>query len=474
MKIYNTMSRTKEEFVPGEPGKVKMYVCGPTVYNYFHLGNARPLVTFDSLRRYLEYIGYNVEFCQNFTDIDDRIILRAAEEKTTIQEISERYIKEYYVDADRLNVLRPTYEPKATETISEIIDFISELSDKGYTYELPDGIYFDVSKDPEYGKLSRFRLGDLVEGAGDRENKKEFDGKRNPGDFVVWKRKKEGEPAWSSPWGEGRPGWHIECSAMIRKHLGESIDIHGGGQDLVFPHHENEIAQSECATGSALAKYWVHNAFVNVDDEKMSKSAGNFFMVRDIAAKFDYRVIRFFILSGHYRMPINFSDSLLEAAENGLNRIRESVQNLRFTAAGEERKAVKNDNRNSWELMEAIDIASKEFLDAMDDDLNTADAITAIFRLVRAANTSCTDPSVSSDALLSAADKIMELGEVLGLDILGEDENRIPEEVLQLVQKRMAAKQEKNFKLADEIREQISALGYQIKDTSAGPQVVKL
>ncbi|MDD4095335.1 MAG: cysteine--tRNA ligase [Oscillospiraceae bacterium] len=476
MKLYNTMSRSKEEFLPVEPGRVKMYACGPTVYDFFHIGNARAFINFDTMRRYLEYIGFEVEFCQNFTDIDDKIIRRAREEDTTIDDISERYIKEYYIDADRLKILRPTHQPKATETVPEMIGLISELMEKGIAYELPDGVYYDVSKFTEYGKLSRYHLDDLVEGAGERENVREAEGKRNPGDFVLWKKKKENEPAWPSPWGEGRPGWHIECSAMIRKHLGDTIDIHGGGQDLIFPHHENEIAQSEALTGAPLSKYWVHNAFVNIDNEKMSKSAGNFFTIRDIIKKFEYRVIRFFILTGHYRMPINFADSLLEAAENGLDRIRESVVNLRFTGAAEDRKRTQKDERSSWELMEAIEKASRDFLDAMEDDFNTADAITAIFQLVRTANTACQNPSVSSDALLSAADKIMELGEVLGLDILGEDEDgiRVPDEVTHLVKKRTIAKQERDFALADQLRDRVTALGYQIKDTPSGPQVIKL
>ncbi|MBN1775010.1 MAG: cysteine--tRNA ligase [Clostridiales bacterium] len=476
MKLYNTMSRSKEEFIPVEPGRVKMYACGPTVYDFFHIGNARAFINFDTMRRYLEYIGFEVEFCQNFTDIDDKIIRRARDEDTTIDDISERYIKEYYIDADRLKILRPTHQPKATETVPEMIGLISELMEKGIAYELPDGVYYDVSKFTEYGKLSRYHLDDLVEGAGERENVREAEGKRNPGDFVLWKKKKENEPAWPSPWGEGRPGWHIECSAMIRKHLGDTIDIHGGGQDLIFPHHENEIAQSEALTGAPLSKYWVHNAFVNIDNEKMSKSAGNFFTIRDIIKKFEYRVIRFFILTGHYRMPINFADSLLEAAENGLDRIRESVVNLRFTGAAEDRKRTQKDERSSWELMEAIEKTSRDFLDAMEDDFNTADAITAIFQLVRTANTACQNPSVSSDALLSAADKIMELGEVLGLDILGEDEDgiRIPDEVTRLVKKRTLAKQERDFALADQLRDRVTALGYQIKDTPSGPQVIKL
>ena len=329
MKIFNTMTRYKEDFKPMVEGHVKMYACGPTVYNYFHLGNARPFVTFDVLRRYLEYKGYEVEFCQNFTDIDDKMIKRANEEGVTVKDIAERYIKEYYVDADGLNCKRPTYQPRATESIDAIIALVKTLMDKGYAYVIDgDGVYYDVTKFEGYGKLSHYKLEDLVAGGGER--KASYEGKKNPGDFAIWKFKKEGEPFWPSPWGDGRPGWHIECSAMIKKHLGDTIDIHGGGQDLIFPHHENEIAQSEAANGCTFANYWVHNAFVNVDGEKMSKSLGNFFTIRDIVAHFPYQVIRFFILSGHYRMPINFSDELLRSAQNGLERITTCVKNLKF------------------------------------------------------------------------------------------------------------------------------------------------
>lgn len=476
MKLYNTMTRSKEEFVPMQPGKVKMYACGPTVYNYFHLGNARPFITYDTLRRFLEYIGYEVEFCQNFTDIDDRIIQLAKEEGVTIGEFSERYIREYYVDADKLGVLRPTYQPKATETVDDMVAMIAELEKKGYAYELADGVYYDVSKFEGYGKLSRYHLNELMVGSCERTVSGEGEGKKNPGDFVLWKKKKSDEPSWPSPWGDGRPGWHIECSAMIRKHLGDTIDIHGGGQDLIFPHHENEIAQSEAATGVPLARYWVHNAFINIDNEKMSKSADNFFMIRDIVKQFSYRVIRFFILSGHYRMPINFSSELLNAAENGLDRIRESVVNLKFTGGSVARQNNAVDQVASDELDRAVEEARKSYISAMEDDLNTADAITAIFQLVRNANTACTIAAISPDSLLRAADAILELSGVLGLDVLGTDaeESKIPDDVDTLVVKRSQAKKDRDFALADQLREQITALGYQIKDTPTGPQVSKL
>ena len=466
MKIFNTMTRYKEDFKPMVEGHVKMYACGPTVYNYFHLGNARPFVTFDVLRRYLEYKGYEVEFCQNFTDIDDKMIKRANEEGVTVKDIAERYIKEYYVDADGLNCKRPTYQPRATESIDAIIALVQTLMDKGYAYVIDgDGVYYDVTKFEGYGKLSHYKLEDLVAGGGER--KASYEGKKNPGDFAIWKFKKEGEPFWPSPWGDGRPGWHIECSAMIKKHLGDTIDIHGGGQDLIFPHHENEIAQSEAANGCTFANYWVHNAFVNVDGEKMSKSLGNFFTIRDIVAHFPYQVIRFFILSGHYRMPINFSDELLRSAQNGLERITTCVKNLKFVIG-------KNSGDGSGDeaLLEAVKKAGEEFVSCMDDDLNTADAITAIFNLVRDANTSVANANASDTALKAALDKLVELTDVLGIE--AETEDPVPQEVMDLVQKRAEAKKAKDFALADSLRDQITSMGYSVKDTANGPQVEKL
>ena len=466
MKIFNTLTRTKDEFKPMTEGQVKMYACGPTVYNFFHLGNARPFVTFDTLRRYLEYRGYNVTFCQNFTDIDDKMIKRANEEGVTVKEIAERYIKEYYVDADGLNCKRPTIQPRATESMDAIIALVQALMDKGYGYIIEgDGVYYDVTKFEGYGKLSHYKLEDLVAGGGER--KASYEGKKNPGDFAIWKFKKEGEPFWPSPWGDGRPGWHIECSAMIKKHLGDTIDIHGGGQDLIFPHHENEIAQSEAANGCTFVNYWMHNAFVNVDGEKMSKSLGNFFTIRDIAAQFPYEVIRFFILSGHYRMPINFSDELLRSAQNGLARITTCVKNLKFVIG-------KNSGDGSGDeaLLEAVKKAGNEFIERMDDDLNTADAITVIFNLVKDANTAVAAGNCSDSALKAALDKIVELADVLG--IVTEEKNDIPSEVMDLVNKRTEAKKAKDFALADSLRDQITALGYSVKDTANGPQVEKL
>ena len=466
MKLFNTLTRTKEEFKPMMEGQVKMYACGPTVYNYFHLGNARPFVTYDTLRRYLEYRGYKVTFCQNFTDIDDKMIKRANEEGVTVKDIAERYIKEYYVDADGLNCKRPTIQPRATESMDAIIALVQTLMDKGYAYIIEgDGVYYDVTKFEDYGKLSHYKLEDLVAGGGER--KASYEGKKNPGDFAIWKFKKEGEPFWPSPWGEGRPGWHIECSAMIKKYLGDTIDIHGGGQDLIFPHHENEIAQSEAANGCTFVNYWVHNAFVNVDGEKMSKSLGNFFTIRDIVAQFPYEVVRFFILSGHYRMPINFSDELLRSAQNGLARITTSIKNLKFVIG-------KNSGDGSGDeaLLEAVKKAGDEFIERMDDDLNTADAITAIFNLVKEANTAVGAGNCSDAALKAALDKLLELTDVLG--IVTEEKNDIPSEVMDLVNKRAEAKKAKDFALADSLRDQITALGYSVKDTANGPQVEKL
>ena len=467
MKLFNTLTRTKDEFRPMEDGKVKIYACGPTVYNFFHLGNARPLVTFDTLRRYLEYRGYDVTFCQNFTDVDDKMIKRANEEGVTVKDIAERYIKEYYTDADGLNCRRPTFQPRATESMDAIIDLVQTLYDKGFAYVIEgDGVYYDVTKKEDYGKLSHYTLEDLQAGGGERGAS--YEGKKNPGDFAIWK--KEGEPSWPSPWGEGRPGWHIECSAMIKKYLGDSIDIHGGGQDLIFPHHENEIAQSEAANGCSLANFWVHNAFVNVDGEKMSKSLGNFFLVRDIVAHFPYEVIRFFILSGHYRMPINFSDELLKASQTSLARITTCAANLKFNLEN----AAEGDGSADEELLKAVAEAKESFIGHMDDDLNTADAITDIFGLVKAANTAVASGKASKDALSKAYDMLAELTDVLGIKLASDEEDGIPSEITELVEQRAAAKKEKNWAEADRIRDLITSKGYSVKDTPQGPQVEKL
>jgi len=468
MKLYNTLTRFKQEFVPIEEGHVKMYACGPTVYDFFHLGNARPFITFDTLARYLEYRGYEVEFCQNFTDIDDKMINRANEEGITVSELADRYIKEYYVDADGLNIKRQTYQPRATETMDAIIDLIKALDEKGYVYVLDDGVYYDVSKDSQYGKLSHLKLDELQAGGGERHAS--FEGKRNPGDFAVWKFKKEGEPYWESPWGDGRPGWHIECSAMNKKFLGDTIDIHGGGCDLIFPHHENEIAQSEAANGKPFANYWVHNAFVSIDGEKMSKSLGNFFTIRDIVKHFPYEVIRFFMLSGHYRKQIDFSDTLLEASQTGLERIANAVRNADFIIASGK---LKEDGGDADEaLIKATEEAGNAFIEHMDDDLNTADAISDIYKLTTSVNIAASG-DVSKKALTQGRDKIMELLGVLGVK-LPEESNDIPEEITELVEQRANAKKEKNYAEADRIRDLIAQKGYSVKDTPNGPQVEKL
>ena len=471
LKLYNTLTRTKEEFKTIEPGKVRMYACGPTVYNYFHLGNARPFVTFDTLRRYLEYRGYEVTFVQNFTDIDDKMINRANEEGITVSDLADRFIKEYYIDADGLNIKRQAVQPRATKSIGAIIKLIKSMEEKGYTYVIEgDGVYYDVTKKADYGKLSHYKLEDLQAGGGERGAS--YEGKRNPGDFAVWKFKKEGEPAWNSPWGEGRPGWHIECSAMIKEFLGDTIDIHGGGQDLIFPHHENEIAQSEAANCCPLANFWVHNAFVNVDGEKMSKSLGNFFTIRDIVKSYPYNVIRFFILLGHYRMPINFSDQLLESAKTSLERISTCVNNVDFLLGNGGVKPAPADGDDKF--LASVEAAAESFVAHMDDDLNTADAITDIFNLVKVTNTGATADDVSGEALKVAADKIRELTGVLGIELFGTEEEEIPADITELVEARTAAKKAKDFAEADRIRDELKAKGYIVKDTPNGPQVERI
>jgi cysteinyl-tRNA synthetase len=448
-----------------------MYACGPTVYNYFHLGNARPFVTFDTLRRYLEYRGYEVTFVQNFTDIDDKMINRANEEGITVSDLADRFIKEYYIDADGLNIKRQAVQPRATKSIGAIIKLIKSMEEKGYTYVIEgDGVYYDVTKKADYGKLSHYKLEDLQAGGGERGAS--YEGKRNPGDFAVWKFKKEGEPAWNSPWGEGRPGWHIECSAMIKEFLGDTIDIHGGGQDLIFPHHENEIAQSEAANCCPLANFWVHNAFVNVDGEKMSKSLGNFFTIRDIVKSYPYNVIRFFILLGHYRMPINFSDQLLESAKTSLERISTCVNNVDFLLGNGGVKPAPAEGDDKF--LASVEAAAESFVAHMDDDLNTADAITDIFNLVKVTNTGATADDVSGEALKVAADKIRELTGVLGIELFGTEEEEIPADITELVEARTAAKKAKDFAEADRIRDELKAKGYIVKDTPNGPQVERI
>lgn len=466
MKLYNTLTRKKEEFVPMEEGKVKMYVCGPTVYNFIHIGNARPYVVFDTVRRYFEYKGYDVTYVQNFTDVDDKIIKKANEENTTMDVIANRYIEEAFTDADGLNVKRATVHPRVTQEIENIIKMISELIEKGYAYEDNGTVYFDTKAFNEYGKLSKKNLDELIAGASERVQ--QDDAKKNSTDFVLWKPQKPGEPKWSSPWGDGRPGWHIECSVMAKKYLGETIDIHAGGEDLIFPHHENEIAQSECCNGKPFARYWLHNGFITVDNEKMSKSAGNFFTVRDIVAHFPYEVIRFFILNGHYRMPINFSDELMKSCQNGLERIKNCKNSLVYYIDNCKKADMTEDEEKQ---LAEIDKFRVQFEEAMDDDFNTADAITAIYELVRFINKSITD-EVSKAFAEKEMEMFNRLTSVLGLLEKEKEKTEDPDIAMieELIAKRTEAKKNKDFATADAIREELSQMGITIKDTRQGVQ----
>ena len=461
MKIYNTMTRKKEEFVPIDKNEVKMYSCGPTVYDYFHIGNARPFIIFDTMRRYLEYRGYKVKFVQNFTDIDDKMINRANKEGITVKELGEHFIEEYFKDAGALGIKKATVHPKATENIDAIIDIIKTLEDKGFAYNVDGNVYFATKKFHEYGKLSKQPLEDLEAGARIDVNEK----KRDAMDFALWKKQKEGEPAWESPWGMGRPGWHIECSAMANKYLGKTIDIHSGGQDLIFPHHENEIAQSECANGQIFANYWMHNGYININNQKMSKSLGNFFTVRDIAKKYDYEIIRFFMLSAHYRNPVNFSDVLMEQAKSAVERVYTCLDNLKFLAQNGVERALTPEEQA---LSEKIDECKDKFIAAMDDDLNTADAIAAIFDIVYAANTGLSKEKESSVEIVNKCiDTIKELGGVLGL-FVSEKEETLDSEIEALIEERNAARKAKDWAKADEIRDKLKAMNIILKDTPMG------
>lgn len=456
MKLYNSMTGKKEEFIPIEPGKVKMYSCGPTVYNYFHIGNARPFIIFDTLRRYFEYLGYDVSFVQNFTDIDDKMIRRANEEGITVAELAERFIAEYFKDADGLGIKHATVHPRATENIDSIISLIKTLEDKGYAYNVDGDVYFSVKKFKEYGKLSHQPLENLEAGARIEVGDK----KKDPMDFALWKAKKDGEPSWDSPWGEGRPGWHIECSAMANKYLGKTIDIHSGGKDLIFPHHENEIAQSECANCAPFAHYWLHNGYINIDNKKMSKSLNNFFTVRDVAKDFDYAVIRFFMLSAHYRNPINFSHELLNQAKSGLERIETCVENLKFL-----KDNAKSDAKNEKTAKKLAGF-KKQFTDAMDDDINTADAISAIFDIVKYVNTEF-DENTDSASLDAAINLIKELSGVLGINV-EKKKGFIDSDIENLIEERNNARKSKDFKRADEIRDMLKDAGIILEDTRSG------
>lgn len=463
MKIYNTLTKKKEEFVPIEPGKVRMYVCGPTVYNLIHIGNARPMIVFDTVRRYMEHKGYEVNYVSNFTDVDDKIIKKSVEEGVPAEVVSERYIEECKKDMASMNVRPATVHPQATKEIAGMEEMIETLIEKGHAYPAADGtVYFRTRSFKEYGKLSHKNLDDL-EGGKRSLLVSGQDQKEDPLDFVLWKPKKEGEPAWESPWCEGRPGWHIECSVMSKKYLGDEIDIHAGGEDLIFPHHENEIAQSEAANGKNFARYWMHNAFLNIDNHKMSKSAGNFFTVRDIVAKYDPMVLRFFMLSAHYRSPLNFSAELMEAAANGLDRIRTAVSTLAFKAQNAEAAELSDAEK---ELLEKAQAYADKFDQAMDDDFNTADALAAIFELVKFANT-LGEESHSKAFWNALGEEIKMLADICGLTVETKQE-LLAEDIEALIQERQDARKAKNFARADEIRNELLEKGIVLEDTREG------
>ena len=463
MKIFNTLTRRKEEFVPLEEGKVKMYVCGPTVYNLIHIGNARPMIIFDTVRRYMEYKGYEVNYVSNFTDVDDKIIKKAIEEGVSAEEISTRYIKECKKDMADMNVKPATTAPQATQEIQGMIDMIQTLIDKGYAYPAADGtVYFRVKKFKEYGKLSHKNLDDLQSGFRSLKVSGE-DQKEDPLDFVLWKPKKEGEPSWPSPWCDGRPGWHIECSVMSKKYLGEEIDIHAGGEDLIFPHHENEIAQSECCNGKIFARYWMHNGFLNIDNRKMSKSLGNFRTVRQIGEQYDLQVLRFFMLNAPYRSPLNFSADLMEAAKNSLERILEAAGKL---SDRKDNGAAENITEEELALLKEAEGFVTKFEAAMDDDFNTADALAAIFELVKFANTNV-DENSSREFAGGLYEELFKLSDVLGLKIEKKEEI-LDKEIEDLIQERQAARKAKDFKRADEIRDELLKKGIILKDTREG------
>ncbi len=464
MKLYNTMSKKKEEFIPLEPNKVRMYVCGPTVYNFIHIGNARPMIVFDTVRRYFEYKGYDVNFVSNFTDVDDKIIKKALEEGVSADEISSRYIEECKKDMEGMNVRPATVHPLATQEIGGMIEMIRTLIDKGFAYEKNGTVYYRTRKFAEYGKLSHKNLDDLRSGNRSLLVTGE-DEKEDPLDFVLWKPKKEGEPAWESPWSEGRPGWHIECSEMSKKYLGEQIDIHAGGEDLIFPHHENEIAQSEAANGKEFSKYWLHNGFLNIDNRKMSKSLGNFFTVREISEKYDLQVLRFFMLSAHYRSPLNFSGELMEAAKNGLERIVTAADHLRFLIQNAQTTPLQESEKEAFEKIQEY---AESFENAMDDDFNTADAAAAVFELVKHANTTAGGES-SKEYLQGLLDMLVKLTDVLGI-IVEKKEELLDADIEALIAERQAARKEKNFSRADEIRDELLERGIILKDTREGVQ----
>ena len=461
--LYNTLTRSKQEFVPIKPGEVKMYSCGPTVYNFFHIGNARPFIIFDTLRRYLEYKGYKVDFVQNFTDVDDKMINKANELGISVKQLADEYIAEYFTDAQGLGIKKATVHPRATENIDAIIELVSELEKKGYAYNVDGNVYYRTKKFKDYGKLSHQPLEDLESGARIDIN----EDKEDPMDFALWKKQKPGEPAWESPWGMGRPGWHIECSAMANRYLDKTIDIHSGGQDLIFPHHENEIAQSEAANGCCFANYWIHNGYINVDNKKMSKSLGNFFTVRDVAKEFDYEVIRFFMLSAHYRSPINFSKDLMESAKSALGRIYTCLDTLDFLEKSAEDRA---ENEEESKVIAGLDGHKQRFIAAMDDDINTADAISAIFELVSDVNKVITQ-NPSKEVCKECAAAIRELGAVLGL--LDKEKEGTDDDIQSIVAERAEARAAKDWAKSDELRDKLKEMGYIVKDTPQGQQIIK-
>jgi len=465
MKLYNTMTMNKEDFIPLEPGKVKMYACGPTVYNYIHVGNARPTIMFDVLRRYFEYRGYEVIFVQNFTDVDDKIINRANEEGKTSEEIAEKYIEEYRTDVRGLGVLDATFHPKATENIGEIINMIATLIEKGFAYQSGSDVYYATAKFPEYGKLSKQPIDELLAGA--RVDASEI--KENPTDFALWKGAKQGEPFWDSPWGRGRPGWHIECSAMVNRYLGETIDIHTGGQDLIFPHHENEIAQSEGFSGQKFVRYWLHNGFISIDNSKMSKSLGNFFTVREAAEAYGYENIRMFMLMSHYRSPLNYSGDILIQAKNALERLKTAKFNLEFISKNGSESVGKNEE----DFINKLPGFRARFIEAMDDDFNTADAVAVIFEMVREINTLAAGAEPSKVFARASLDMLSELTDVLGL-IYGAESGNIDEEVETLIAARQAARKEKNWSEADKIRDRLNDMGISLEDTPQGVKWKKI
>lgn len=459
MKLYNTLTRKKEEFVPITPGEVKMYVCGPTVYNYFHIGNGRTFIVFDTVRRYLEFKGYDVKFVQNFTDIDDRMITKANEENTTVKEVGDRFIAEYYKDADNLNIERATYNPRATEYINDVIEFVKELINKEYAYEVCGDVYFRTRKFKDYGKLSGQNLDELRKGV--RINVDER--KEDPLDFAIWKAQKPGEPGWDCPWGKGRPGWHIECSCMAKKILGDTIDIHAGGMDLYFPHHENEIAQSESLTGKKFSNYWMHSAYININNQKMSKSLNNFFTAREVLAEYDVDTIRFFMLSAHYRIQINFSKELLEAAKSSVERLYNAISNLESLYEEVETEEM---NQNEIEYLKSLDKYKEEFIEKMDDDFNTADAITVLFKLTKDTNINITNKS-SKELVTKALELIRILGNVLGI-LQKSTKTNLEDEIEKLIEERQNARKNKDFAKSDKIRDDLKSRGIVLEDTPQG------